>query len=437
MGDPSPSRPHPAVRALLAVLVAAFSVLFVAPTAIAVLFVVGFGVVATAAHVLSRAGGLALDTFEQAHVAGLVLVVLGASALYAIRAYARSKGRASESWAIPFAVPLLTLGVVLAPLTVLLVRARSVESPWVAPAVAACFVVASAYFVLGLCALGAAMGTVWFVRGLYRWSAVTSERAWLAIVVLAVVSSPVLLLSAPSPVAASPQPLAPPAPRTLREVLLSFQALPSASVPPAAHSASTSPPSVDLPSATLPSTAPAAAPLAAPESGYEDKWQECAQVFGAQEQQIRASIQVRFRLSADDAHDVARDALLSVCASYAAGTPYASLGAVFQTAAENRAKTDYRRGRYLRCAVEPGDELRCDRAQPDLVVLVEQRRAIVEKLLCDEPKSTQAVFYLRIVKGRDFRTIGQDLGLSEATARDTFSNLTKKLRKRLWERCGS
>lgn len=443
MGDPPLSRaPHPAVRALLAFLVAGFCVLLVAPTAFAVLFVVGFGVVVAASHVLGRTGGLALGTFDQAHVAGLALVVLGASALYAIRAYVRSKGRASESWAMPFAVPLLTLGIVLAPLTVLLVRARSVESPWVAPAVAASFVVASAYFVLGLCALAAALGTFWFLRGLYRWSAATSERAWLAITALAAVSLPVLLLSAAqtsataSPASAAPQAWAAPAPRSLRDVLVSFQASPSPYVPPVAPSAYPSPPPSALPLAKLPATASSATASPTAETGQDDKWRECAQVFAAQEQQICASIRSRFRLTPEDAQDVARDALLSVCASYAAGKPYAALGAVFQTAAENRAKTDYRRRRYLRCAVDPGDDLRCDRAQPDLVVLVEQQRAIVDRLVCLEPRSTQEVFYLRFVEGHDFRTIGENLGLSEATARDTFSNLAKKLRKQVTERCG-
>jgi len=418
--------PNRGLRLVVALLLATLSVFVVIPTVLGLFIVVAIGVVVGVAFVLGHTGDLQANAFEPAHTAAIVGLVSTLLALYAVRTYARATRRVAETWAHLAVAPPVTVGLFLGLGTVLLTRARWGGSAWVAPALSTSFVLASAYFVLGLCIFGAVMGTGRLILALYRWSTATAYRAGLAtgLLIAALVPTVVSLRSNQQSMASqvAPATLAPSAVDGVRGALVAVHKAASAN---------------DAPSSVPPQFAVATTGLT-PEAQPpdEERWRQCAEVFAAEEARLRQFIATHYRLSADDAHDVVRDAMVSVCVAYVAGTPYERLGAVFQTSAEREAKDDFKRRRHLRCAIEPGEDLKCERASHDLDLLVGQQRALVDRAMCAEPRSRQDVFYLRVHEGLDFRAIGERTKMTETEARDTFANLAKKLKKTLAEKCG-
>src|SRR5690349_15650840 len=76
-----------------------------------------------------------------------------------------------------------------------------------------------------------------------------------------------------------------------------------------------------------------------------DRFSQCvAQLMTGEEVAIRRNVEARYRLSADDAHDLVHDALLTVCVQHAE-RGYVNLGAALQRAVDNRATDNWRRKR--------------------------------------------------------------------------------------------
>lgn len=426
-----PHRPGSGLRIVVGLLWTVFSITVLLPTAFALMLVVGIGVVVAMAFALGRSHDLEAGTFEAAHTAALVLLPGMVLSLFAARAYLRSTNRQEQTWALPFNAPVVSTGVLLGVVTVVLTRARWAGSPWVAPAVSTTFVIASGYFVLATGVVAAVVGAFRLAVGAHNWSTGTSYRAGLTTGALLVFLAPTAWSAWESPKSALRSTVSAPLPSSnstgVRKVMLALYE--GRSITPTAQP-------TDVPVPQLVALTPSIG--GGVESNAEDqsKLDECFRVFHSEEDSLRASIKARYRLSDDDARDLVRDTLVSVCIAYASGAGYDRLGAVFQTSVNNRANTSSHRRRYLRCAVEPGDELKCDRPQPDLQARITQQVALLQALLCKEDGLKQRVFYLRIYEGLDYREIGVECRISEVMAKDIFNNLVKKMRKCVADACG-
>lgn len=87
----------------------------------------------------------------------------------------------------------------------------------------------------------------------------------------------------------------------------------------------------------------------------EGPFQTCLRdlAVNGEEASVRRSVEWKYRLSRDDAHDLVRDAMLQVCLRHAT-KHYRNVGAVLQTAAERRARSDWRHSlaRHVRRCVD-------------------------------------------------------------------------------------
>jgi DNA-directed RNA polymerase specialized sigma24 family protein len=152
-----------------------------------------------------------------------------------------------------------------------------------------------------------------------------------------------------------------------------------------------------------------------------------------EDQKVQLRLQLRFRLSKDDAYDIAHDAMINVCTS-ATLHAYDNLGAVFWTAAEHRAIDDWKRRQHLRC-VRDDEPLVC-KPQRDEHERIAMEDAIVDAARCRLSKQEALAIYLRVHDGMDFAAIGTELGVSADKARSIFHNSVDKLRRILQDRCG-
>lgn len=153
------------------------------------------------------------------------------------------------------------------------------------------------------------------------------------------------------------------------------------------------------------------------------------------EPMVRRSIQRRYRLSEDDAHDLVRDALISVCSRHAAEAYTGSgVGAALTIAAENRARDDWRRRRrYGRCPLD--EQIPSCLVSGDNLARFNQEQLVAEAALCKEDSASQRIIRERVIEGTDFRTIGAALGLTEAEARTRFHNALRRVQKRVRDAC--
>lgn len=431
VGSVDPHRPGSGLRFVVGVLWTTFSVTVLLPTVLALMLVVGIGVVVAVAFSLGRSHDLEAGTFEVAHTAALLLLPGMLLTLSTARAYLRSTKRHEQAWALPFNAPFVSTGVLLGVAAVFLTQARWAGSPWVAPAVSATFVIASGYFVIGAGIVAAIVGAFRLAVGAHKWSTMTSYRAGLTTGALLVFLAPTAWSAWQSPKSTLPPPASLPFPSSssigVRETMVALYE--GRNIAPTGRPAG-------LPATQLADLTPSNAVGLESKAADQTKWEECFAVFRAEEDSLRASIRARYRLTDDDVHDLVRDSLVSVCVAYANGAPYDRLGAVFQASVNNRANTTSRRRRYLRCAVELGDDLKCERPQPDLQVRIDQQLALLQAVLCKEDGLKQRVFYLRIHEGLDYRAIGAECGIPEIMAKDIYNNLVKKMRKRAEEACG-
>lgn len=147
---------------------------------------------------------------------------------------------------------------------------------------------------------------------------------------------------------------------------------------------------------------------------------------------VQRNVQNKFRLSDDDAHDIVYEALLNVCEAHVVKR-YDKLGAVLQTSAERRA-IDWRRRRYLRCALP--DEPTCTPGASEFD-RAEQVDRILDVVQCDEDPSTLKVIDQHVREGKDFATIESSLGLKPNEARWRWNNFINRARARIAKDCGN
>ena len=149
--------------------------------------------------------------------------------------------------------------------------------------------------------------------------------------------------------------------------------------------------------------------------------------------QVQRTLQRRYGLSDDDAHDIVYDAMMNVCESHVRKA-YSKLGAVLQTAAGRRASR-WISGRRRECPVDP--ETPSCMPSADESVRFAQEDSVLDDALCREDGVTQQIVRMRGAEDKDFATIGRAVGMTADEARTKWNNARRRMRKRLTDRCGS
>ncbi len=192
------------------------------------------------------------------------------------------------------------------------------------------------------------------------------------------------------------------------------------------------PPPSPTPAAT---PAPAQAPVQATSPFLDDQaFSQCLMELGAHDERMVVDyVQRIFRIPREDALDLVRDTLVDVCVAHAR-KPYLRLGAVLMTAAQNSARSDWKRRSRFRCGIteEPAS---CTPA-PDENVRFASEQQVLQRALCDEDEQHRAVIYLRLHEGLEFAPIGRELGIPEDHARAKYNNAIRRLKSRIQEACG-
>jgi RNA polymerase sigma factor (sigma-70 family) len=166
----------------------------------------------------------------------------------------------------------------------------------------------------------------------------------------------------------------------------------------------------------------------------EGPFQSCLRELAVEEEgRVAGSLMRRYRLSPDDARDLVRDAMLSVCLRHATGA-YRNVGAALQMAAENTAKDGWRRRRRYRAC--PIDETipSCAPLAAETTRFTQELRA-VEAALCKLDGASERIVKLRVIEDMDFATIGREVGLSESDARYRFHNKMRWVKAQLAQAC--
>lgn len=157
-----------------------------------------------------------------------------------------------------------------------------------------------------------------------------------------------------------------------------------------------------------------------------------AQLMQGEEARAKQSVQQQYRLSPDDAHDLVRDALVSVCVQYAAHG-YENLAAALQRAVYNRAIGDWRRKtRYPSCPID--DQVPACDATDDGVRFDQEERAVAAAVCRLHPVS-QRILKQRITEDAGFDEIGREVGVPASEAKNRYDNAIKKLRAELGVAC--
>jgi DNA-directed RNA polymerase specialized sigma24 family protein len=156
------------------------------------------------------------------------------------------------------------------------------------------------------------------------------------------------------------------------------------------------------------------------------------QLMRGEEARAKQSVQQRYRLSPDDAHDLVRDALISVCVQHAEHG-YVNLGAALQRAVQNRAIGDWRRNkRYPSCPID--DQVPACDATDDGVRFDQEERAVAAAMCRLHPVSRRIVKQ-RITEDAGFDEIGREVGVPANEAKNRYDNAIKKLRAELGVAC--
>ena len=187
-----------------------------------------------------------------------------------------------------------------------------------------------------------------------------------------------------------------------------------------------------LDAAPFPSSAPTGS-LAA--HAAADPFEACVQtLMTGEERSVRTYIERTFRTSPDDALDLVRDALISVCVRHAQHR-YERLGAALRTASVNRATDGWRqRRRYPRCPLD-NNVPSCSPAADEGVRFKQEERAVLAAL-CKEDRVSEQIIRQRVMEDLSFEAIGRELGLTADQTRTMFHNALRRVRQRLSEACG-
>jgi DNA-directed RNA polymerase specialized sigma24 family protein len=154
----------------------------------------------------------------------------------------------------------------------------------------------------------------------------------------------------------------------------------------------------------------------------------CLERLATERDQVQQSVRYQFLLSPEDAEDVAAEALLSVCTSESLAT-YQNLGAVYQVAAENRAR-DARRGRRLL----PFDDLRdCQPYESDDVRLDTEVRIAQAQFATLTPTAQEAIRMWSM--GHAHGEIALRLGVTSRESRDLVTNGVNKVKRQVASAC--
>lgn len=185
----------------------------------------------------------------------------------------------------------------------------------------------------------------------------------------------------------------------------------------------------------LGSASPERLALGAEAAAARGPFESCIlELASGEEPAVRVQVQRAYRLSEDDAHDLVRDALITICVRHAT-SPYQNLGAALQKAATNRARDGWRhRRRYPACPID-GQVPACDPWLDENARFDQEQRAI-EAAFCAEDRISERIIRVRVMEEQDFATIGREHGLSADQARAMFHNALKRVKKRAADACG-
>ena len=168
----------------------------------------------------------------------------------------------------------------------------------------------------------------------------------------------------------------------------------------------------------------------------EDPFDACLrELLAADEPAERRRVQHRYKVSADDAHDLVRDALLNVCVSHSR-RPYERLAAALHRAVDNRARDDWRRRRrYLSCPVDDNMPT-CQRTADETVRFAQEDR-VIAAAVCRVDRVSERIIRLRVIEEMAFEEIGAGFEprLTADQARTMFHNAIRRIREQVAATC--
>ncbi len=167
----------------------------------------------------------------------------------------------------------------------------------------------------------------------------------------------------------------------------------------------------------------------APGGGSNGPFDRClAELDGEEVRNVGVSVARTFRISDDDATDIARDAMLKVCIRHAE-RPYDRLAAALQQAAMNTAKRSWKRGkRFAECPIDD----RLPRCNPweEPPVRFDSELQLARTALCKESPLDQKIIERRVIDDVDFASVGADVGLTADQARTRYANAMNRVKAR-------
>ncbi len=430
-----PDKPTALMRVVVGVIVGVFAWSIGGP----IIFVLGLlftlGLVCGAAVALHHVGALEFDTvFRLAHWAAVVPLVVFFIVAYVHRYFSRD---AKGTLALVLRWPVL-VACVLLPFFTLGVLVPAWDTVIMSP-LAGALILADLYFFS--IASFACMAYVAFIaaRMIYRWSTATRYRAG---VVTGALGVPLVVLFALAYRDAraddnnARQTLAErvaPArdPDALESERKFFRLLDRGLEP--THDSTADAPTLQAPVPT--STPLAPAPTASAGQTENDVVTDCLHELANRDvPEVQRNVQIKFRLSNDDAHDIVYEALLNVCLRHVI-SKYTKLAAVLQTTAENRVLDGWRRRRYSRCASEE----RPPTCAPfvDEVARAQLLDRIFDDVRCHEDGVTQQIVDRHVREDEGFTEIDKALGLRPNEARWRWNNYINRAQIRLAKDCGN
>lgn len=439
----SPDSPTGGVRVLLGLLLAAALLVFVVPVVAGLFVLFSGGVVFGAAVALDHTGGLEPGAFRAAHYGvGFLLALVGLAFLW--RRLHRGAPRTWVDRVLAYLArsPWLAVFLVLSSATVTVAR-FAWDTRWVPAELPAGLVLNDLYLLVGGSLYIAVVALTRLGRSLFRSATASRYRAGVATGLLATLlvafgpsgarsgaegaDSPVLGRWASVAASSAAQGSIVEAER---RILVEADRFIDPDVPPRPLA-----PTPPEPAPPVPTPPPAPAQVVAAQASTDQAaFSRCLQdLAAADEQKVRVLLMKSYRLSEDDAFDIARDALIDVCVAHAR-RPYQAPGAVLVVAAANNAKDDWKRRKRFRCGIteEPPS---CGPAPDDFTRFGGELK-IAERALCGEDEQHRAVFLLRLHYGLEFAAIGGTLRISEDDARSKFNNALRRVQKRVRDACG-
>lgn len=154
-----------------------------------------------------------------------------------------------------------------------------------------------------------------------------------------------------------------------------------------------------------------------------------AELEGKEVGRVATSVERQFRLSREDATDIARDAMLKVCSRHAVA-PYDRLAAALQQAATNKARRGWsRQKRHGECPLDERVPV-CDLSQPR-DVWFDAELSAATAALCAETSLNDAIIRERVIDEDDFAEIGRRHGIGPDQARTRYHNAMNRVKARV------